>query len=141
MHQVEDLKVLFRGRRYWHTPQLDQAIAKIVNHFGDRKDIPSEFIAMFMDGIRQHGLPEGEGWNTFWEPCPVIKTTAIEVVVYSQIFSFDVPFNPNGGKFNVNKPKLQRDGKAYHSRCKEYFYINAPEGAIALPENKKLSEV
>lgn len=130
MHSVENLTHLYRARRYWHTPELNQAIEKIINHFGDRRDIPPEFIAEFMRGINQHGLPNGEGWNTFYEPCPVIKTTAMEVIVYSQIFPFDVPFNSKGGKFNVNKPRLQRDGKAHHTRYGEYFYISAPDSAI-----------
>jgi len=50
MHSVENLTVLYRGRGYWHTPELNQAIAKIINHFGDRASIPPEFIAEFMNG-------------------------------------------------------------------------------------------
>ena len=141
LHPVEDLTHLYRARRFWHTPQLNEAIAKIINRFGDRKDIPSEFKHEFINGIKHHGLPDGEGWNVFYEPCPVIKTTALEVVVQSRSFPSDVPFLCDGGKFNVNKTKLQRDGKAYHSRHGEYFYIAVPDSAIALPQSRQLLEV
>ena len=45
-----------------------------------------------------------------------------------------------GGTFHVSKAKLQREGKAYHSRHGEYFYLNAPEDAIALPEAQRALE-
>ncbi len=150
MHPVENLEVLYRARRYWHTPQLDQAIAKIIKHFGDRESIPSEFVSQFMDGIKRQGLPEKEGWNVWYEPCPVIKTTVLTVVVFSkpapEEFLDGLCLNRkssfySGGKFAVNKADLQRYGKAYHSRHGEYFCLNAPESAIALPEGKKLLEV
>lgn len=121
--------------------QTIKAIAKIINHFGDRKDIPSEFKHEFINGIKHHGLPDGEGWNVFYEPCPVIKITPMEVVVQSRLFPSDVPFLCDGGKFNVNKTKLQRDGKAYHSRHGEYFYIAVPDSAITLPQSRQLLEV
>jgi len=143
MHPVENLEVLYRARRYWHTPQLDQAIAKIIKHFGDRASIPLQFVTEFINGINR--LHWNEGWCTFYEPCPVIKTTALEIVVVSQDLPTEVleqfPDFCSGGKFHVNKAKLQQDGKAYHSRHGEYFYLNAPETAIALPEGKKLLEM
>jgi hypothetical protein len=43
-----------------------------------------------------------------------------------------------GGKFHINKAKLQRDGKALHTRYGEWFHISAPDSAIALPESKEL---
>lgn len=139
LHSVENLTVLYRGRRYWHTPQLNQAMAKIIDHFGDRASIPPEFIAEFV----KHPLPTTEGWNVWYEPCPVVRTTAMEVIVVSQDMPETIedafPDFYAGGKFNINKPKLQRDGKAYHSRHGEYFYINAPESAIALPETLRLT--
>lgn len=145
LHSVENITVLYRGRRYWHTPQLNQAIEKVINHFGDRKDIPTDFIVQLMKGINQHGLPSGEGWNTFYEPCPVVKSTDLSIVVVSKdLYLEDLKFPPyfcEGGKFHVSKTKLQKDGKAHHSRHGEYFYLNAPESAIALPQGLKQLEV
>jgi hypothetical protein len=140
MHSVENLTHLYRARRYWHTPELNQAIEKIINHFGDRRDIPPEFIAEFMRGINQHGLPSSEGWNVFYEPCLVVKITAMEVIVVSQTMPLNIlerfPDFKAGGKFNINKPRLQRDGRALHTRYGEYFYISAPDSAIALCESR-----
>jgi len=150
LRSVENLTVLYRGRRYWHTPQLDQAMEKIINHFGDRKDIPSQFVIEFMDGINNYGLPKGEGWNVWYEPCPVVKTTCMTIVVESKpapnellqsLFASRKSSFYVGGKFAVNKADLQRYGKAYHSRHGEYFYLNAPETAIALPQGLKQLEV
>jgi hypothetical protein len=145
MHSVENLTILYRGRGYWHTPELNQAIAKIINHFGDRASIPPEFITEFMDGINRHGLPSGDGWNVWYEPCPVVKTTAMEIIVISKDMPPEImelyPDLYKGGKFHVNKAKLQQSGRAYHSRHGEYFYIAVPDSAIALPESKELLEV
>jgi hypothetical protein len=145
LYSVENLTVLYRGRGYWHTPELNQAIAKIINHFGDRASIPPEFIAEFMNGIKRHGLPGGDGWNVWYEPCPVVKTTAMEIIVISKDMPPEImelyPDFYKGGKFHINKAKLQRDGKAHHSRYGEYFYIDVPDSAIALPESKELLEV
>ena len=132
LHSLNNITHLYRARRFWHTPQLDEAIAKIINHFGDRRDIPHEFKRQFCDGLRRHALPSTEGWNVFYEPCPIIKTTALEIVVHSRLFPPDVPFRCDGGKFHVNKAKLQKDGRAYHSRHGEYFYLAIPKEAIAL---------
>jgi hypothetical protein len=84
-------------------------------------------------------------WLTLYEACPVVKTTAMEVIVVSQNIPLDIlelftDFNP-GGKFHINKAKLQRDGKALHTRYGEYFYVDVPDSAIALPESKELVEV
>ncbi len=145
LHPVESLTILYRARGYWHTPELNQAIAKIIDHFGDRASIPPEFIAEFMSGIKRHGLPSGEGWNVWYESCPVVKTTAMEVVVTSQDMPSEImelyPDLYKGGRFHVNKAKLQQSGRAYHSRHGEYFYIAVPDSAIALPESKELLEV
>jgi hypothetical protein len=144
MHSVENLEVLYRARRYWHTPQLDQAIAKIIKHFGDRRDIPQEFMTEFMREIGRN-IPSGEGWNTFYETCPVVKVTPMTIAVVSQDLPIDIlqrfPDFKSGGNFNVSKVKLQQYGYALHTRYGEYFYIHSPNGAIALPENKKLLEV
>jgi len=145
LHPVENLTHLYRGRGYWHTPELNQAIAKIINHFGDRVSIPPEFITEFMDGINRHGLPSGDGWNVWYEPCPVVKTTAMEIIVISKDMPPEImelyPDFYKGGKFHINKAKLQQSGRAYHSRHGEYFYIEVPDSAIALGESKELLEV
>lgn len=150
MHSVENLTHLYRARRFWHTPELNQAIDKIIKHFGDRASIPPEFITEFMHGIKRHGLSEKEGWNVWYELCPVIKVTALTVVVFSRpvpdellsgLFVGRKSSFYSGGKFAVDKPELQRDGKAYHSRHGEYFYIAVPNVAIALVERKELLEV
>jgi hypothetical protein len=145
LHPVESLTHLYRARRYWHTPELNQAIAKIINHFGDRASIPPEFMAEFMNGIKRHGLPISEGWNVWYEPCPVVKTTAMEIIVTSQNLPIDIlqkhPDFKLGGKFHIGKAKLQRYGYALHTRYGEYFYIAVPDSAIALVENKELLEV
>jgi hypothetical protein len=69
----------------------------------------------------------------------------MEVIVISQTMPYEItklyPDFNKGGRFNINKPKLQRDGRAYHSRHGEYFYIAVPDCAIALPESKELLEV
>jgi hypothetical protein len=62
----------------------------------------------------------------------------MEIIVVSQDLSPEIleifPDFYKGGKFHINKAKLQRDGRAYHSRHGEYFYIDVPDSAIALPD-------
>jgi hypothetical protein len=69
----------------------------------------------------------------------------MEVIVVSQNIPLDIlelfPDFYKGGKFHINKAKLQRDGKALHTRYGEYFYVDVPDSAIALPESKELLEV
>ena len=145
LHPVESLTHLYRARRFWHTPELDQAISKIIKHFGDRESIPLEFITEFMQGMRRHGLPDCDSWKTFYEPCPVVKTTPMEIVVVSQNMPPDIlerfPDFYAGGKFHINKARLQRDGKALHTRHGDYFYVAVPDVAIALVECLKQLEV
>ena len=145
MYPVENLTNLYRARRFWHTPELDQAIDKIIKHFGDRASIPPEFMTQFIHKIKRHGLPEKEGWNVWYEPCPVIKTTPMEIIVVSQNMPSDIleqfPDFYAGGKFHINKAKLQRDGRALHTRHGDYFYVAVPDVAIALVESKELLEV
>jgi hypothetical protein len=142
--QIEELQISLKN----HHEQFDnlkshfevtlKAIAMNLNALkGDRESIPTEFMTEFMRGIKRHGchgLPRGEGWNVWYEPCPVIKTTAMEVIVISQNLPIDIlqkrPDFKLGGTFHVNKAKLQRDGKALHTRYGEYFYISVPDSAI-----------
>jgi hypothetical protein len=69
----------------------------------------------------------------------------MEVIVVSQNIPLDIlelfPDFNQGGKFHINKARLQRDGKALHTRYGEWFHISAPDSAIALPESKELLEV
>jgi hypothetical protein len=36
LHPVENLAHLYRARRFWHTPELNQAVNKIIAWFGSR---------------------------------------------------------------------------------------------------------
>lgn len=142
MHSLDNITTIYRGRRFWHTPIADQAIDRIINHFGDRANVPSELMIEFIKGIQKHGHPDGDPWEVFYEPCFVVKATAIAIVCESE----DMPPELKkafyaGGRFHVNKAALQRDGRAYHSRYGEYFYLTVPEGAIALPSANKLIAV
>jgi hypothetical protein len=69
----------------------------------------------------------------------------MEVIVISQNLPIDIlqkrPDFKLGGTFHVKEAKLQRDGYALHTRYGEYFYISAPDSAIALDERKELLEV
>jgi hypothetical protein len=123
LHSVENLTILYRARRY---------------NTGNR-GLSLSFKYHVLGGATP------DTWLTLYEPCPVVKTTAMEVVVTSQDMPPEImelyPDFYKGGKFHINKAKLQRDGRAYHSRHGEYFYIDAPDSAIALPESKELLEV
>lgn len=56
------------------------------------------------------------GWNTRFEPCWVMKKTAKQVHILS----------PSLGKLWLNREKLEREGKVYHSKPHEYFYAVHP---------------
>ena len=144
MYQLENIAILYRGRRFSHTPILSQAIDKILGCFGGRGNVPPDLMVEFICGLQQHGLPDGDSWKIFYEPCSVIKSTTLELVCTSQNMSPEIleafPDFYAGGTFHVIKAKLQREGKAYHSRHGEYFYLNAPEDAIALPEVQRTLE-
>jgi hypothetical protein len=134
MHQVESLTRLYRARRY-NTGNRGLSLPYQHIYFGDTAFSWLNFI----------GKSVSNTWLTLYEPCPVVKTTAMEVVVTSQDMPPEImelyPDFYKGGKFHINKAKLQRDGRAYHSRHGEYFYIAVPDSAIALPESKELLEV
>ena len=145
MYPVENLTHLYRARYFWHTPDLDRTVAETLNLFGDLDSFDKEFVNQFLASLNRHPIPDCQSSRMFYEPCVVVKTTAMEVIVISQdmpsaIMELYPDFN-RGGRFNINKPKLQRDGRAYHSRHGEYFYIDVPDSAIALPESKELLEV
>jgi len=123
LHPVENLTILYRARRY---------------NTGNR-GLSLSFKYHVLGGATP------DTWLTLYEPCPVVKTTAMEVIVVSQNIPLDIlelfPDFYKGGKFHINKAKLQRDGKALHTRYGENFYIAVPDSAIALPESKELLEV
>jgi hypothetical protein len=55
----------------------------------------------------------------------------MEIVVESvtmppKILELYPDFNTSG-RFNVSRPKLQRDGMALHTRHGDYFYLAIPE--------------
>ncbi len=123
MHPVENLTILYRARRY---------------NTGNR-GLSLSFKYHVLGGATP------DTWLTLYEPCPVVKTTAMEVVVTSQDMPPEImelyPDFYKGGKFHINKAKLQQSGRAYHSRHGEYFYIAVPDSTIALSESKELVEV
>ena len=131
LHSVENLTHLYRARRY-NTGNRGLSLPYQHIYFGDTAFSLLNFI----------GKSVSNTWLTLYEPCPVVKTTAMEIIVVSQDLSPEIleifPDLYKGGRFHVNKAKLQRDGRAYHSRHGEYFYISAPDSAIALPESKEL---
>jgi hypothetical protein len=119
----------------------------LFQEFGDRGVFPPD---LFPDdyGYQFFGSvfePIDSAARIFYEPCPVVKITAMKIIVVSQTMPYEItkrfPDFKAGGKFNINKPRLQRDGKALHTRYGEYFYISAPDSAIALGESKELVEV
>jgi hypothetical protein len=134
MHPVENLTILYRARRY-NTGNRGLSLPYQHIYFGDTAFSLLNFI----------GKSVSNTWLTLYEPCPVVKTTAMEVIVVSQNIPLDIlelfPDFYKGGKFHINKAKLQQSGRAYHSRHGEYFYIDVPDSAIALPESKELLEV
>jgi hypothetical protein len=134
LHPVENLTILYRARRY-NTGNRGLSLPYQHIYFGDTAFSLLNFI----------GKSVSNTWLTLYEPCPVVKTTAMEVIVVSQNIPLDIlelfPDFYKGGKFHINKAKLQQSGRAYHSRHGEYFYIDVPDSAIALPESKELLEV
>jgi hypothetical protein len=147
MHSVESLTRLYRARRFWHTPELKQAMRNLFQEFGDRgvfppDSFPDNFGYKFFESVFE---PIDSAARVFYEPCPVIKTTPMEVIVVSQNMPPDIlvqfPDFKAGGKFHINKAKLQRDGFALHTRYGDRFYIAVPDVAIALDESKDLLEV
>ena len=123
LHPVENLNTLYRARRY---------------NTGDRGLwLPYKY------HVLEGATPNT--WLMLYEPCPVIKTTAMEIIVTSKNMPLEIlaqfPDFKAGGTFHVNKAKLQRDGKALHTRYGEYFYIAVPDVAIALVESRELLEV
>lgn len=150
MHQVESLTRLYRARYFWHTPSLDIAMRNLFSEFGDKGVFLPELYSDgfgydFFGSVFGQVSPHGECSRIFYEPCDVIKTTAMEIIVISKDMPSKIlelyPDFYAGGKFHINKTKLQQSGKAYHSRHGEYFYIAAPDSAIALSESKELLEV
>jgi len=141
LHPVEDLTHLYRARRFWHTPQLNEAIAKVADCYSN--DVPPMFVTEFVNEI--NGEHWKDGWAVFYEPCPVVKVKPMTIAVRSMDMPPEIlkvfPHFRAGGEFRVNKPELQRDGKAYHSRHGEYFYIAVPDTAIVLPQSRQLLEV
>ena len=157
MHPVESLTRLYRARYYWCTPDLADRYQDLADRYQDVFDrldevglFPSEFFGEFIYGfvgsLGRQIDPNCQSSRIFYEPCPVVKTTAMEVIVVSQNIPLDIlelfPDFNQGGKFHINKAKLQRDGKALHTRYGEWFHISAPDSAIVLvEESKELLEV
>lgn len=147
MHPVENLTHLYRARRFWYTPELNQAMRDLFQELGDRgvfppNSFPNDFGYKFFESVFE---PIDSAARVFYEPCPVVKTTPMEVIVTSQNMPSEIlelfPDFKAGGTFHINKARLQRDGRALHTRHGECFYIAVPDVAIALDESKELLEV
>ncbi len=134
LHPVEDLAVLYRARHYWHTPSLDRNVCDILNMFEDYNELGNEFINELFASMSRKVLPDCASTRIFYEPCKVVKTTAMEIVVESvtmpsKILELYPDFERcNGGTFNVNKARLQQHGFVKHTRrYAGYFYLAIPE--------------
>lgn len=145
LHPVESLTHLYRARYFWHTPDLDRTVAETLALFGDLDSFDKEFVNQFLASLNRQPIPDCQSSRIFYEPCVVVKITAMEVICISQTLSYEItklyPDFYSGGKFHINKAKLQRDGRALHTRHGEYFYIDGPDVAISLVESKELLEV
>jgi len=127
MHSVENLTHLYRARRY------------------NTRDVWLDYYERnFLLTQLMRGTKPNE-WRIYYQPCQVVKITALEIVVISEYMCPEItkrfPDFREGGKFNINKPRLQRDGKALHTRYGEWFHISAPDSAIALGESRELVKV
>lgn len=77
-----------------------------------------------------------EGDRTWHEPCPIIKQSKIYITVMSQTFTKGTDCGYElykGGEFSVNAKALCENGKAYHSRHGEYFYLHKPTQGDPFP--------
>jgi hypothetical protein len=70
-------------------------------------------------------------WHVYYEKCQVIERKPNYLTVVSQ--DMDVPGFYKGGKFRVKRDELQSNGKAYHSRHGEFFYIEPLSDSSPLP--------
>ncbi len=74
--------------------------------------------------------------HTWYEPCKVLKRTKKFFIVESGDFPGTGMYR--GGTFHVNAERLQNEGKAYHSRHGEYFYLEKPEVGALFPSKDLL---
>ena len=72
-----------------------------------------------------------DGWKAWYEPCPVLKRSPKFVVIESQ----DFPESPlyRGGRFSLSRQSLEANGKAYHSRHGEWFFLEPQRDAFLFP--------
>lgn len=107
MHPVENLTCLYRARRFWHTPDLDRTVAETLTLFGDLDSFDKEFVNNFLGSIHRQVVQDCQYSRIFYEPCVVVKTTAMEVIVISQTLPYKItklyPDFYAGGKFHINK--------------------------------------
>lgn len=75
-----------------------------------------------------------DGGKTWYEKCPVIKQTEKRLTVKSQNFP-DTPLSP-GGTFQLNLQRLKEDGKVYHSKNHDYFYLVQPKQGDLFPSKE-----
>jgi hypothetical protein len=72
--------------------------------------------------------------KTWYEKCPVIKQTEKRLTVKSQNFP-DTPLSP-GGTFQLNLEKLKKEGRVYHSKNHDYFYLIQPKQGDLFPSKE-----
>lgn len=75
--------------------------------------------------------------QTWYEPCKVLKRTKKFFIVESGDFPDTGMYR--GGIFHVNAEQLLKEGKAYHSRHGEYFYLEKPETGALFPSKDLLA--
>lgn len=78
-----------------------------------------------------------DGWQTYYEPCPVVKRSEKYLTVQSE--EIDIAGFYKGGTFKLKKSDLKANGKTYHSRHGEYFYVIALSDRAPLPTSAVLS--
>lgn len=76
-------------------------------------------------------------WKAWYEQCPIVHATKKYFVVESQNFP-DSPLYP-GGKFHVDRLAIASEGKAYHSRHGEWFFVEPQSDSFLFPSKAVLS--
>jgi len=76
-------------------------------------------------------------WKAWFEACPVLKATPKRVTISSENYP-QTPLYP-GGQFTLNAVKLTNEGKVYHTRHGEYFYLEPPRMGDLFPSQDILN--
>lgn len=79
------------------------------------------------------------GWQCWYEECPIISHTARFIIVSSKTYP-DSPLYA-GGMFYLNREKMIRERKCYHSRYGEYFYLEKPSQGFLFPSQDVMNSL